>query len=639
MRYEIGNDRIRRTWEYKDGKLFTVSLVSVPSGREYVTEPIHENDFFYEGLTYETLVYYRPNAYIFELEEVLEDRLEEGIYSFPASRITFTLYDAYHGIRIRVRAVLHDNTSVIRVFHEVQTRNMPSGYFFTPRYNAIDSLPLNHLEASLEAYEFFTHTDHNNHLVEKHFPDAGFEKGNVLVADFGGGGVFFLKESPCFTDQRPECEGNFFIGDGVVHTLGWGILPHEFQDREMTTYASATGVYEGIKDNAFLELKQYQMKKNRFKACLVANPWGGNRWMEQIGEEYVLEEIRACAKLHAEYYQIDDGWNRGYGLIHVGYSKALEKDFWQIKEEFFPEGFGRIVREARENGLRIALWFAPDCNTMYRDWERQAEILYGFHQEYGIDLFKIDIMKLRSKESEENIEKMFRRLRDMSGGKILFNLDVTNDRRSGYFMFGEYGSIFLENRYTQKKTYYPHMTLKNLWDLSLFVCPQNFQIEFTDIGKNTELYEQDGLEPSSYPFAYVAAIPFFANPLCWLEPSQLDHESMAASGRMMELHLAHRKAIHAGHIFPVGMRPDGYSFTGFVSLDFQEKTGVMVAFRENCPVPEHLFSIPWLQGKTPEVLEDLVNDWSGHAGWVGEQGFMVRLEDKKSFIIFRFQWR
>ena len=50
-----------------------------------------------------------------------------------------------------------------------------------------------------------------------------------------------------------------------------------------------------------------------------------------------------------------------------------------------------------------------------------------------------------------------------SGGRVVFDLDVTAEIRPGYFGVPDVGPIFIENRYTDFHRYWPHQgTLRNL---------------------------------------------------------------------------------------------------------------------------------------------------------------------------------
>jgi hypothetical protein len=214
-------------------------------------------------------------------------------------------------------------------------------------------------------------------------------------------------------------------------------------------------------------------------------------------------------------------------------------------------------------------------------------------------MFKVDAVKIRTKEAENNLEKLVKSLRERSNGKIFFNFDTTNGQRPGYFMFLEYGNIFLENRYVCHGWgvgYHPENTLNNLWRLSKYMRPQVLQIEVPnpeDI--NYEFYEQkQRLAPDTYPTDYWLAIAMFSNPLVWLAPSNLSPESKKTFRQMLDLHIKYREKIFNGEILPIGAEPDGNSITGFMSYDDSDNSGMLIVYRENLAPETSTVKLPIL---------------------------------------------
>ena len=110
--------------------------------------------------------------------------------------------------------------------------------------------------------------------------------------------------------------------------------------------------------------------------------------------------------------------------------------------------------------------------------------------------------------------------------EVIFNLDATAGRRGGYHYMNEYGNIFLENRYTDWGNYYPYRTLRNLWMLSRYVPAEKMQIEFLNKWRNADKYDAaDPFAPARYSFDYLFAITLAAQPLAWMEASNLPEEA------------------------------------------------------------------------------------------------------------------
>jgi len=214
-----------------------------------------------------------------------------------------------------------------------------------------------------------------------------------------------------------------------------------------------------------------------------------------------------------------------------------------------------------------------------------VDLIGGLHRKFGIRMVKVDGVRLRTKEAEDNLEKMVRALRLESNGEILFDFDTTDGQRLGYFYFLEYGNIFLENRYACHnwgQVYHPELVLRNLWTLAGYVRPQTLQIEVTDyLNINRDYYESQGIShPDVYSPRYWAAVTLFANPLIWLAPSKLAPSIKTAYREIIALHLQYREGIFSGEIFPVGSKPDGGSLTGFQSHRFEDNSGFLVLYRE-----------------------------------------------------------
>ncbi|NLC46291.1 MAG: hypothetical protein GX766_03985, partial [Firmicutes bacterium] len=515
--FTLGNRFIERTWVYGKGNFATASLLNKLTGRRWLNSHLDEPEFFYEGLTG------MLNETIEAAEiELLDVKVKEGEHSLEAS---FYLRIPFHGVELIRHAYAYENAPCIRTFLEVKAHNLPRGDFFgSLRHVVLDSYPLALEPDSLTACELFTRTDRTDELVCRSKPEKITSANLVFSLDREGEGAFFLKESPVFTDQRPEAAGNFQITPHCIHTLGWGIRAEEFTaEKHLKTYSSVVGFFQNTFENGLIALKDYQRARNPLVPerdyMVMANPWGDRRCEEHMSEGFVLKELAACRKLGATHYQLDDGWQKGNGLRQIVNNRAIDEEYWQIDPERFPNGFAPIKEKADELGIKLGLWFAPDRNRLYRNYKTEADLLVRYCREYGFKQIKLDAVQLRTKEAEDNFEKLMAAVQAQHRD-VAFNLDITGsqDARGGYFLFQEYGNIFLENRYTDWANYYPYKTLRNLWDLAAFVPPQKLQIEFLNIDRNHDKYpENHPLAPANYSYEYVCAITMFANPLCWFE--------------------------------------------------------------------------------------------------------------------------
>lgn len=296
----------------------------------------------------------------------------------------------------------------------------------------------------------------------------------------------------------------------------------------------------------------------------------------------MLAEVDAAAALGVTHVQLDDGWQAG--LSRNSASRAGERwedwsaEDWRPHPERFPAGLAPIVARARERDVQLGLWFNPSRANDYAKWRRDADILIGYWRDHGIATVKIDGVEVPTKAAERNLRAFYERVVEATDGQLVFNLDVTAGRRPGYHFMTEYGNLFLENRYTDWANYYPHRTLRNLWMLSAWVPAQSLQIEFLNPSRNPERYgSNDPLAPSRLPADYPFAVAMAAQPLAWMEVSNLDDR--LALARSIETYRGWRDAWQAGRILPIGEEPDGAAWTGFQSIA-DDRSGHLIVYRE-----------------------------------------------------------
>lgn len=71
-----------------------------------------------------------------------------------------------------------------------------------------------------------------------------------------------------------------------------------------------------------------------------------------------------------------------------------------------------------------------------------------------------------------------------------------------------------------------------------------------------------------------------ASPLAWMELSDVSEKSIAAIAPLVKTWKAERARWHGGVIHPVANRPDGISWSGFVSEAADGMGGYALLFRE-----------------------------------------------------------
>ena len=144
----------------------------------------------------------------------------------------------------------------------------------------------------------------------------------------------------------------------------------------------------------------------------------------------------------------------------------------------------------------------------------------------------------------------------------------------------EVGPLFVENRYTDFHNYWPHQTLRNLWQLSRWIDPRRLRMEFLNHSRNTDLYPGDSLAPSQYDPATLFSTVMFGNPLGWFEVSNLPDGYIESVADLVAVWKEHREALFDGTVLGIGEAPDGRAFTGFLSLADGLDDGYALVFRE-----------------------------------------------------------
>ncbi len=150
----------------------------------------------------------------------------------------------------------------------------------------------------------------------------------------------------------------------------------------------------------------------RVHGLFMTNTWGDRARDAHLNSDFLLRELTAAEALGVEVVEIDDGWQKGTsanssksGGIWNGFWEG-DPQFWDVNPERFPDGLDAIAAQARKEGLKLGLWFAPDSSGEAKNWSRDAEALLRIHRELGVDFFKIDALKITTAASEENYRRL-----------------------------------------------------------------------------------------------------------------------------------------------------------------------------------------------------------------------------------------
>jgi len=596
----------------------------------------------YDGLSRHALHSPQPDYPEWRLKEIGATVAGQGpVFEGKHQHRTIVWEEPVQGTILARSWRIYPGTDAIAARAEIASASAPQLEFGRSDYlNVLETLPIDVTGWDVCAVGLWGRTDHNNDLVRHERRridrpgDVVLLRGNLLFLEppGGGRGLFILVESPPPDERRPETLADFRIGPEGVQVLGWGLAPHEIMpDRRRQSYATAIGGYIGGESaklhavRAFLKARYPSMPAFQM---MVANPWGDHachNYYDDLNEAFILKELDAGAELGITHYQIDDGWEAGDhpdGTWQAGgvladlslRNMARSSSFWDINSKRFPNGFTPLVQRCRELGIRLALWFAPDSNRLYRNWREERDRLLDLHRRYGIELFKIDAVWIRTREAEENLVALLESVHRESGGRVQFNMDATAGRRQGHIAMLRYGNVFLENRYVRPgraehdNTYVPWRVLRNLWNMSRYAPPERIQIEipnchqscFHSPDETTAAFEMKMCRDD-----YLAALALFASPLYWGEPARLPKGARAEIRKVLELHGKISGALAASHTFPVGEEPNGRRWTGFQAVNPGSAEGLLLAFRENTTSDRFEFDLPHGDASGPLALECL----------------------------------
>lgn len=500
-----------------------------------------------------------------------------------------------------------------------------------------------------KAVEFRDVTDWNNNLVTTQDIIAYRKnnyRGNLLFVRNGedGSGFFFLKEAPCSEVQLAYKGVDFMAEFGKFMVTGLGITEKDIpQDDWIQIYGCVTGVYGEGELQALTALRSYQKQIRRHlrhrDEMVMMNTWGDRSQDTKVNEAFCLQELERAARLGITHFQIDDGWQAGKSpnsAVAKGSFRNIweNKDYWTPDTVKYPRGLTPIVEKGKKLGIEIGLWFNPSVQNDFADWQKDADALIGLYRKYGIRVFKIDGLTVATKQAEINLRKLFDKVLEETDCKVMFNLDATASRRCGYHFFGEYGNIFLENRYTDWGNYYPYWTLRNLWMLAKYVPAEKLQIEFLNKWRNEAKYGDDPFAPKRYSFDYLFATTMAGQPLAWMEASNLPEEAFALK-RLIDSYKKVQYDFHQGIILPIGDEPSGRSWTGFQSIG-TEKSGYLLVFREDNDAAQAELET-WLPEGAKVVCTPILGNGKKLTAVVGKRGTVeVSLPEANDFVMYKY---
>lgn len=621
-----GNSRMTRDWEMTAEGLAPRSLTDFSTGETLAVE----NG---EDVSPVSLHGEKPR------ELTLAGGRDDDL-GFGAESLRCVLTAAYSRFCLKYELVVYPGLPLVRA--RVFVKGRPDAGTSV----LLDALTVKEKHCRFQCVSLRAVTDSHNNLVRRteglFYPnECARLSGNLLRVHrtLQNDGIVFFKESPSL-DEQVRYEGFDFTVSGrrvSVHCAGLDacdLLPDEF----VPLYGSAVGLYKGG-DLAFARfLRAYHEARHVFRkddVGVFSNTWGNDSGGANISERFLEDELEAAHAIGVTHYQVDAGWDTGEKDPETGRSN------WILKRSALPYGFDRLRAQAEKLRIKLGLWFVPFTeDECYAFWEKDADTLTALYRDHGAEFFKLDGFRLPSFTAAYRFEKMLRRVLEQTGGAVFFNMDVTNWQRTGFFGATQYSNLFFENRYTDRVSYYPHYTLRNLWEACRYFPSCRMQAEFPDTDRNAERYEEeepgDALAPSRCGQEYAAAVTLFASPLAWLEPSVLSRESKDALGRLMKAAGGVRADAAASLVLPVGAEPDGASFTGFQAVK-DDGSGYLLLFRENCAENFGRFRL-YTEAFGPETeFTEIVSNCGCRVGECRGPEITVSMDCRFGFVLYRYR--
>jgi len=336
----------------------------------------------------------------------------------------------------------------------------------------------------------------------------------------------------------------------------------------------------------------YRKIHNRKTLITMSNTWGDMNSRDRVYADFVKKEIDTAAEIGVDIVQIDDGWQTVFpsGAPKDAQGRRCFYDpMWELNYERFPDGMRAITDYAKEKGVMPGLWFAPDSGDGFLRRERDLKVLKKAYEEWNMRFFKLDMLSVLTPEECDIFLDMLKTIESF-GPDAELELDVTNGIRLGYLCGAEHGILFIENRYVKTTTYYPHRTLRNLWNLASLLPTCRFQFELLNPDLATEAYGEDRFAPVYYDLDWLFASVAVSNPLFWMEMQFLTDARKAQLNRIFPVWKEHREAIAAADVTPIGQEPDGRSLTGFCAVN--EEDVFLILLREVCPEASRTYSLP-----------------------------------------------
>lgn len=440
-------------------------------------------------------------------------------------------------------------------------------------YNGyVDRLSVDARDLNRSYVGYFNDTQHRNTaetpLIKESESCAAVESENinwanlVAVDDAEGDGVVMLKESHKCVNQYGVDTGDFEVSESGVYNSGLGLSVADVAlDEYKWCWASWSVVYTGGEAERQLAVKRFDRARYPIDPerdiYIQANTWGSDRSREASREENILVELDVQKELGIDIQQIDDGWQNN------------NKD-WELRSDWYPEGWSRVRAKAAENGVKLGLWGAA-MPIGLDDLKRS-------YDEGGFVSYKLDFASFNNHKDMDDLMSKVRSFIEYTNHSVRVNWDLTeNNPRYGYYWAKEYGCVYLENRKVKVPAnviYVPYLVLRDCWHLNKYTNINKFQTSI----QNAAMIDRDRSDAWKHSQAYATAIGLSGVPLLFMETHFLDTEDRGVMKEIFARYKECREDMFGSYCFSVGETPDNKSWSGFQYVDGDK--GHLLLFRE-----------------------------------------------------------
>lgn len=650
----IENSFLRRTWQIKNGLPVNVSLKDLSTGKEKLSGPSNGSSPAPEFL----------NNQKFRSVKISADTVKPVVVEMTSLRVTVTT--EYPTYTLHFFYKIYPQTSAITSWIKIEQKTSlasqvsagiapenggdeTKGRSQTKQTDVNENFVLSHVHHQLRVVTLYGQTDWSDNLVQVQSflltnpMSYNFQSNLFILEDqLSGDGLIFLKEAP-LPQERPV-KSEFDLQINAKNFLFTGLGAGTDSVRE--SYPFTVVLYQHGEKGSIKALQQYQRRFRNYDAdrdeLIWHSIWGDRNRDGRMSDKFLYKEMELDNDLGINHLYFIDGWQKGASSNSVNANKGglwenqwSQKDYWAPNNERFPKGFDSLIAKAHRNGFKIGMWYNPDRTNDYANWEKDVAVLLNFYRLYGATYFKFDGVNFNTKLGESNLVKAMHRIVQETNGKAAIEIDITAGIRTGYFSAMQYGALFIENRYTDFRRYYPHTTLRNLWQLSHYVDARRMRFEFLNNERNIKLYPNDPLAPALYSADYLFAITMFAKPMAWLETSGLSEQYKTNLKKIIPVYKRHWSAIHQGTIYPIGEEPTGFSWSGFQS-EVSDQTGYVVMFRDVNDAMR--FTCPLSLDKGSYRFELLSGDGKSFSTSVGSSGSVTfSLPQKRQYTFYKYK--